>query len=163
SPAGRAPDTLGEMLAETADATRESSRGGARRRPGVVVAFSGSSAMSLVLAVDEEPLTIGRAGQAGSLLSDHLLPRSPCSPGATAAWSAGGGVRDLGSRNGPFVGGDQVPGEVTVESPRIIRAADTIVIPCLDVTGFQPVALQDGVVVGCRMHDALVAVDRAAA
>jgi hypothetical protein len=131
------------MLAETADATRESTRGEARPRPGVIVAFSGASAMSLVLAVDDEPLVIGRAGHA--LLPDDRLSRNHCSIAASAAgWT----VRDLGSRNGTFVDGEEVRGEITAPSPRIIRAADTIMVPCADVSTFLPTTTEDGVVVG---------------
>ena len=148
------------MLAETADATRDSGRRGAQPRAGVIVSFSGSSAMSLVLGVDDTPLVIGRAGQAGSLLPDDRLSRSHCS---IAASTAGWIVKDLGSRNGTFVDGEQVHGEVVVAAPRIIRAADTVMIPCLDVSGFHATTIVDDVVVGWRMSQALAAVDRAAA
>jgi DNA-binding NtrC family response regulator len=148
------------MLAETADATRETNRGEARPRPGVIVAFSGTSAMSLVLAVDDEPLVIGRAGHAGTLLPDDRLSRNHCS---ITASDAGWIVRDLGSRNGTFVDGEEVRGELTAPSPRIIRAADTIMVPCPDVSTFLPTTTEDGVVVGWRMRDALSAIDRAAA
>ena len=148
------------MLAETADATRESGRRGAQPRPGVIVAFSGSTAMSLVLALDDEPLVIGRAGQAGSLLPDDRLSRSHCS---IAASPSGWIVMDLASRNGTFVDGEEVHGEVAAPAPRIIRAADTIVIPCPDVSAFHATTTVDGVVVGWRMSEALAAVDRAAA
>ncbi|HEY3822510.1 MAG TPA: sigma 54-interacting transcriptional regulator [Polyangiaceae bacterium] len=148
------------MLAETADATRESTRGPARPRPGVIVAFSGASAMSLVLAVDDEPLVIGRAGQGGALLPDDRLSRSHCS---IAASSSGWTVRDLGSRNGTFVDGEPIRGEATAASPRVIRAADTLLVPCADVSTFAPTTTEDGVVVGWRMREALSAIDRAAA
>jgi transcriptional regulator with PAS, ATPase and Fis domain len=147
------------MLADTADATRDTTRHGAQARPGLIVAFSGTSAMSVVLAVDGEPLVIGRAGQAGSLLPDDRLSRSHCSIAASAA---GWIVRDLGSRNGTFVDGEEIKGEVVVPSPRIIRAADTIVLPRLDVSTFHPTTTDHGVVVGMAMRDALSAVDRAA-
>ena len=114
----------------------------------------------MVLAVDDEPLVIGRAGHAGTLLPDDRLSRSHCS----IAWSdAGWIVRDLGSRNGTFVDGEQVRGEVAATSPRLIRAADTLLIPCPDVSTFVPTTIENGVVVGWRMRDALAAVDRAAA
>ncbi len=148
------------MLDETADGTRESSRDGAQPRPGIVVAFSGVSAMSLVLAAGEEPLVIGRAGQAGALLSDHRLSRSHCSIAVTPdGWV----VRDLGSRNGTFVDGEPIEGEETFEAPCVVRAADTIVLPCADLTGFSSVATRDGAVLGWRMQAALAEVDRAAA
>jgi DNA-binding NtrC family response regulator len=147
------------MLAETADATRDSTRGDARPRPGVIVAFSGASAMSLAFAVDDEPLVIGRAGQAGTLLPDDRLSRSHCSVSATAS---GWIIRDLGSRNGTFVDGAAIRGEITASAPRVVRAADTILIPCPDVSTFVPTTTLDGVVIGARMRDALSAIDRAA-
>ena len=147
------------MLAETADATRESTRGEARPRPGVIVAFSGAAAMSPILAVDDEPLVVGRAGHAGTLLPDDRLSRNHCS---IAASPSGWIVRDLGSRNGTFVDGVEVKGEITASSPRIIRAADTILLPCADVSTFLPTTTEEGVVVGWRMRDTLAAVDRAA-
>jgi DNA-binding NtrC family response regulator len=148
------------MLAETADATRDTTRGEARPRPGVIVAFSGASAMSLVIALGDEPLVIGRAGHGGTLLPDDRLSRNHCSIAASASgWT----VRDLGSRNGTFLDGEEIHGEVAGLSPRIIRAADTLVVPCADVSAFSPTTTVDGVVVGWHMRDALSAVERAAA
>ncbi|HEY6460672.1 MAG TPA: sigma-54-dependent Fis family transcriptional regulator, partial [Polyangiaceae bacterium] len=148
------------MLVETADQSQGASRGDARARPGVIVAFSASSAMSLVLPVDGAPLVIGRAGEAGSLLPDDRLSRRHCSIAASAeGWT----VTDLGSRNGTFVDGEPALGELRSTPPRVVRAADTLVLPCADITGFQPVATEGGFVLGWRMRAALDAVDRAAA
>jgi len=157
---GAAPSTLGRMLAETADSTRDSTRHGAQPRPGLIVAFSGTSAMSVAVAVDDEPVVIGRAGETGSLLPDDRLSRSHCS---IAASPEGWIIRDLGSRNGTFVDGEAVSGEIVAPSPRIIRAADTIFIPCRDISTFQATTTEGGVVVGARTREALSAVDRAAA
>jgi DNA-binding NtrC family response regulator len=147
------------MLAETADASRELATGDARPRPGVIVVFSGSSALSLALPLDDAPLVIGRAGELGARLPDERLSRSHC----TIAVSSGGWlVRDLGSRNGTFVDGAPVEGEIALVSPTVIRAADTLVLPCADVSAFPGVTTAGGLVAGPRMRDALAAVDRAA-
>jgi DNA-binding NtrC family response regulator len=148
------------MLAETADATRESDRAGARPRPGLIVVFSGSSAMSLVLPLGDQPVVIGRAGQAGGHLPDDRLSRSHCS---IALSPSGWSVRDLGSRNGTFVDGEGLEGERVFASLRIVRAADTIVLPVRDVSTFLPATVEDGVVVGWAMREGLATVDRAAA
>jgi transcriptional regulator with PAS, ATPase and Fis domain len=147
------------MVAETAEDTPDASGTGAPARPGVVVAFSGTAAMSLALPIDDEPLQIGRAEQDESLLPDERLSRNHCS---IAVSPAGWVIRDLGSRNGTFVDGEPVSGEVVAMCPRIIRAANTIVLPYRDISAFRAVAVEDGIVVGRRMHDALAAVDRAA-
>jgi len=148
------------MLADTADETQEGSRNGAPARPGVIVAFSGTVAMSMVLPIGEEPLVIGRAEQDDSVLPDERLSRNHCSIFVSPA---GWAVKDLGSRNGTFVDGEPVNGELVAAAPRVIRAANTIVLPVRDVATFRAVTTQDGVVVGRKMHDALAAIDRAAA
>jgi transcriptional regulator with PAS, ATPase and Fis domain len=148
------------MLVETADSTQDSVDGEERPRPGLIVAFSGTSAMSLVLPLGDDPLVIGRAGEAGSLLPDHRLSRRHCS---IASSKEGWLIRDLGSRNGTFVDGAPIHGEILVKRPRTIRAADTILLPSHDVTGFRATTTDREVVVGHHMHDALSAVDRAAA
>src|SRR5580692_8125232 len=112
------------MVAETAEDTPDASGTGAPARPGVVVAFSGTAAMSLALPIDDGPLQIGRAEQDESLLPDERLSRNHCS---IAVSPAGWVIRDLGSRNGTFVDGEPVTGEVVAMCPRVIRAANTIV------------------------------------
>jgi DNA-binding NtrC family response regulator len=148
------------MLADTADGTRESEREGERPRPGVIVAFSGTSVMSLVLPLGDEPLVIGRALNGGALLPDDRLSRSHCS---IALSPAGWTVRDLGSRNGTFVDGEGVEGERLFTALRVVRAAETVLLPLRDVSTFLPTTAEDGLVVGHAMREALATVDRAAA
>ena len=53
-------------------------------------------------------------------------------------------------------------GERVAPAPRVIRAADTLILPCRDVTRYRPVVADGGALVGGAMQAALEAVDRAA-
>jgi len=148
------------VLAETLEGSRDARSGEARPRPGVIVAFSGGAALSVMLPLQGEPIVIGRAGEAGALLPDDRLSRNHCT---IATSESGWVVTDLGSRNGTFADGVPVEGESTLVAPRVIRAADTLIVPCEDLSDFQAVTIDGALVAGWRMRDALAAVDRAAA
>jgi transcriptional regulator with PAS, ATPase and Fis domain len=77
----------------------------------------------------------------------------------------GGGftIADLGSRNGTFVDGVQVRGVVRAAAPRVIRVADTLLVPCSDVSQVHAAAANGGgPVVGTKLHQALASIQRAA-
>ena len=148
------------MLADTADATRDSpiagaGRIGAHRR---LLGLGGDVARDSCRRARRVP--IGHAGDGGPMLPDERLSRSHFSVSHS---DDGWVVRDLGSRNGTFVDGRAIEGECVAVSPRTIRAADTLVIPCNNLAGFRAVTGEEGLVVGWRMQEALAAVNRAAA
>jgi transcriptional regulator with GAF, ATPase, and Fis domain len=146
---------------ETVDATRDTDDSpGRRARPGVLIVFSSTTPMFLALPMTAEGVTIGRAMNDGVLLPDERLSRSH----ATIEHSPGQGwtVRDLGSRNGTFVDGQRLQGAATFAAPKVIRAADTLLVPCADLAAL-PASLRQGkVVVGARLAAALATVARAA-
>src|SRR5580704_5581003 len=117
------------MLHETEDGTKQSSRAAGPERPGLVLVYSGLTPLfrPFAFAEDGSAFLSGRAGPAGAVVADRRLSREH----AEIAWSpAGWRVRDLSSRNGTFVDGVRVEGEVVVASPRIIRTGDTVFVPC---------------------------------
>jgi DNA-binding NtrC family response regulator len=159
------------MLGETEDATREPGRRDVDPRPGVVVVFSGATPLFYPFAVEvDAPLLVGRGGPIGEVLRDDRVSREHAEISLLGgSWR----VRDLGSRNGTFVDGVQVPakGEVTVPSLRVIRAGDTVLVPSEDVASaaYPPGPMSPtggaeagGPVIGSRLRRALGDVDRAA-
>jgi transcriptional regulator of acetoin/glycerol metabolism len=157
-----APGTLGHVSSETADATRDTDDAPSRRaRPGVLIVFSGAAPTFLALPMTAKGVAIGRDPSDGALLPDERLSRRH----ATVEYSPAQGwtVRDLGSRNGTFVDGQRLHGSATFPTaPKVIRAADTLLVACPDLTAL-PTALRDGdIVVGTRLAAALATVARAA-
>ncbi len=149
------------MSSETADATRDTDDAPSRRvRPGVLIVFSGTQSMFLAIPMTAKGVAIGRGTSDGGLLPDERLSRHH----ATIEHVPGQGwtVRDLGSRNGTFVDGQRLRGTATFAAPKVIRAADTLLVTCEDLAAL-PASLRDGdVVVGARLAGALAKVARAA-
>jgi transcriptional regulator with GAF, ATPase, and Fis domain len=146
-----------EMLEETADGSRDGADCDGAPRRGVIVVFSGRTTAFLPLGLDK-PLAIGREGAVGSLLPDDRLSRHHAQITLTAK---GFVIDDLGSRNGTFVDGVRVRGRIET-FPRVIRAADTLLVPCDDVARARRPAVEGGCVVGRALRESLTAVARAA-
>jgi DNA-binding NtrC family response regulator len=145
---------------ETADGTRDSSHRREGTQAGLIVVFTGATAASTPVRLDARGVAVGREGALRALWNDARLSRNHC----TIRLSPRGWVvQDLGSRNGTFVDGVPVTGEVVVPSPKVIRAADTLLLPVTDLAGYEPVAVDEGTVVGSKLRQALAIVDRAAA
>ena len=149
------------MLTDTADATRDSGRGGTLARPGVIIVFSGTSLLYLPFSVEKRPLTVGRAGDLESVLTDERLSRHHAEISVVdGQWV----VRDLGSRNGTFVDGHRVEGEVRVSALRVVRAAGTLIVPCADISRARmPEVNTSGTVIGTKLRDSLALVEHWAA
>ena len=150
------------MLHETEDGTKRSARGSGPVRPGVVLVHSGVTALfrPFAFAEDGSVFVSGRAGPAGSVVADRRLSREHAEISCSRA---GWRVRDLSSRNGTFVDGVRVEGEVVVPSPRVIRTGDTVFIPCIDIgTVVYPADEEGAPVVGTELRAAFDDVDRAA-
>jgi len=149
------------VSSETADATRDTDDAPSRRaRPGVLIVFSGVAPAFLALPMTPKGVTIGRGPTDGAVLPDERLSRHH----ATIEYSHAQGwtVRDLGSRNGTFVDGQRLHGSAAFHAPKVIRAADTLLVPCVDLTAL-PTSLRDGnIVMGARLAAALATVARAA-
>jgi DNA-binding NtrC family response regulator len=153
------------MREETVDDTREkTSRRGeglGGGRPGLVVLFSGARPMGLALAMRDDRIVLGRApGHAGVLLPDERLSRSHAEIQRTPI---GWVVRDLASRNGTFVDGVRIDRDTCLAAPRVIRVADTLLLPVDDIDAFEPTgASEEGPVVGPALKRVFDAVAHAA-
>jgi transcriptional regulator with GAF, ATPase, and Fis domain len=72
-------------------------------------------------------------------------------------------IADLGSRNGTYVDGRLIAGEVSACPPAIVRAGRTVVIAVADVRPFEGVSITtDGVVIGPTLRARWTAVETAA-
>jgi transcriptional regulator with GAF, ATPase, and Fis domain len=147
------------MLAETADGPQESRRTGSAGRPGLIIVFSGTAPLFVPLVLDGRPLLVGRDSPIGILVRDDRLSRQHARIGRSAdGWV----VEDLASRNGTFVDGVRVQGEVRVPSLRVVRVADTLMVPCDDADSAQPPTVEGDVILGSALREAMAAVARAA-
>jgi transcriptional regulator with GAF, ATPase, and Fis domain len=149
------------MLPETEDGTGRSARRATRARPGVILVHSGLSPAfrPFALPARESPLLVGREGPVGAIADDRRLSRRHAE---IARGSGGWRVRDLDSRNGTFVDGRAVRGEVLVDSVRVIRAGDSVLVPCDDVASVAYPGDDARTVVGTALRHALDDVERAA-
>jgi len=150
------------VSSETLDSTQDTDDAPERRapRPGVLIVFSGAASMFLALPVTAKGVAIGRVMSDGKLLPDERLSRRHVTVEylPVRGWT----LRDLGSRNGTFVDGQRLQGEATFAEPKVIRAANTLLVPCSDLAAL-PASLRSGdVVAGARLTEALATVGRAA-
>jgi DNA-binding NtrC family response regulator len=143
------------MLEETLESSREQPGKSSRARPGVIATFSAGATCWVALPVSSSGLVVGRA----ALPSDPRLSREHA---AISRGADGWRVRDLDSRNGTFVDGQAVRGTVTVESPRVLRLADSIFILVDDVDAVTAPRLERDMIVGSTLARSLDAVARAA-
>jgi transcriptional regulator of acetoin/glycerol metabolism len=138
---------------------------GGRAAPGLIEVWSSRRAtLSPLELAGGAPLVIGREGDAA--IDDRKLSRRhveiACAHGT---WR----VKDLDSHNGTFVDGEQIRGEVVRTSPpRVVRAGETLLVPCADVRMFRRggIELADGLVVGPTLraaHDAIAVAARTSA
>ena len=150
------------MRDETAESSRQIEGAENRVQPGLLAVFSGSKPLWMVIPVGSKPLVLGRApGSAGALLPDERLSRAH----ATITRSGEGWViRDSESRNGTFVDGVRITGTFEARAPRVIRVADTILLPIDDIAELasDPHDGPNDVVIGTRLRRALDAVAHAA-
>ena len=147
------------MLSETDAGTRDSRRSGSSGSRGVVVVFSGSTPVFLPVALNRGPLRVGRAGPLGEQLPDTRLSREHVD---IACLDEVFSIVDWGSRNGTFVDGERIHGEVQKQDMRVIRAGDTLIVPCDDIERASLSAQPNSPVMGSRLRLALDDLDRAA-
>jgi hypothetical protein len=131
--------------------------------PGAVVIFANHRPRCRLFRWEGEPIELGRLELAEDDVLDSLISRKHVSLGFDgAAWQ----VTDLGSRNGTFVRGNLVSGQLTVPTGTAIRIGGAVVVIVDDTLNFKRFGLgfRDGVVGGPLLRKALetVAVSRTA-
>ncbi|MGO8992394.1 MAG: sigma 54-interacting transcriptional regulator [Polyangiaceae bacterium] len=146
------PETLDDRRS-----TPQSKRGSA----GIVVVFCAGSPAFQWGALQGGRLRVGRGPDLGLLLDGRLSREHAEIAFDGERWT----VTDLGSRNGTFVDGRQIKGEVAFDAaPRMIRMGHTIALPVTD--GWQAVTakpMREGeLILGPRLRAALGDVERAA-
>jgi transcriptional regulator of acetoin/glycerol metabolism len=120
--------------------------------PGIVLIFSGSLPRLTALDLREVPEVLGRESMARFDIGDSRLSRRH----AELSFASGCFVvRDLGSRNGTFVDGQPVRGEVRLTSG-ILRVGDTVLLLSPDIRPYagRTVFLTGGTVIGPALHSA---------
>jgi hypothetical protein len=130
--------------------------------PGLVVVWSGRRALLTAIEVGARTVTVGRGDDASATIDDRRMSRRHAEVGfAGGRWR----LRDLDSRNGTFVDGVQVHGEVELDAIRALRTGDTLYLPCADVRRFRGAAVElgDGVVIGPTLRAVYADIDAAAA
>lgn len=120
----------------------------ARASPGIVVVFCAGAPASVAMAIPAGGLELGRDRLEEVGLADDKMSRRH----ARIERARGGlHVRDLGSRNGTFVGGARCPEDgAPVEPGDVIRLGHTLLLVVDDVDAFRerPTRDADGIVSG---------------
>lgn len=142
---------------DTQDATRPGREDTNAAIVGVMQVWSDAGATSRGVPVGSG-LTLGRGRPPALLLADTRISRAHCT---LAHADAGWRIRDEDSRNGTFVDGARIRGELRKFAPRVVRVGHCLVLPVGDLRG--DVALEDGVVVGPTLRRTRAAIDAAAA
>jgi DNA-binding NtrC family response regulator len=130
------------------------------RVPGLLRLFTGEAPMAQALPVSSEGLELGR----GAILGEVQDPRMSRRHARVQFDGRHFHVTDLGSQNGTFVDGEQVPAGTPREARRVIRMGDSLFVPSADVSllAKRGVALVDGFVRGPLLQQLLTEVARAA-
>jgi len=117
------PRILGAVQRSIEQETKEAKPTERRRSeplPALVITFTDGKPASRLVVVGPKPTVFGRGG-AGvhiPLAHDEELSRRHLAVSFDgSAWR----IADLGSRNGTFVDGERIEGEVVVDNPRVIR------------------------------------------
>lgn len=121
---------------------------------GLVVIFANRRPRFRVFRWEGAPLTLGRVELAEDDTQDPLISRQHLRLRFDGSnWLA----RDLGSRNGTFLGGAAFEGEVSVAPGSLLRVGGALLIPALDILGFQRygLGLREGIVGGPALRKAL--------
>src|SRR5262249_28340327 len=100
-------------------------------RPGLIVVWSGHAPVLEAFEITGDGVVLGR--ELLERLGDDRISRLP---GQVRAADGGLVVADLGSRNGTYVGGKRIDGEVWVQTPAVIRTGRTISVLVDDVRRF---------------------------
>jgi DNA-binding NtrC family response regulator len=114
--------------------------------PGLVLVFSGSQPQLSAMPVRSEPLLLGRDDVLGLTLDDGCLSRRHAQVSFEGSRFR---IRDLDSRNGTFVDGHRLRGELETTSA-LLRIGDTLLLLSDDVRPFERATIgrEEGVIVG---------------
>ena len=100
--------------------------------PRLVAVWSGGRPVCLDRPLTDDPLLIGRGGEADLVLADTSVSRAHARVRFDGAcWH----ITDLGSRNGTYVDGQRLRGELLLPAPRVIRVGDSVLVPLADLGG----------------------------
>ncbi|MCY1023796.1 sigma 54-interacting transcriptional regulator [Pyxidicoccus sp. MSG2] len=150
------PSTL-----QPSGASGGASGSGEEKVPGLLRLFSGDAAMAEVLPLRDGALELGRGAVELGEVQDPRMSRRHARVhfDGRRFW-----VTDLGSQNGTFVEGKQVPARTPQEVQRVLRMGDSLFVPCADVGPLarHGVVLRDGFVRGHAMQRLLAEVARLA-
>jgi DNA-binding NtrC family response regulator len=129
--------------------------------PGLVLVFSGEKPHLAARAVRSEPLLLGRDDVLGLTLDDTCLSRRHAHVSHEGSRFR---IRDLDSRNGTFVDGHRLRGELE-SGGALLRIGDTILLLSDDIRPYQHATItrDDGVIVGPTLSPVWQAIARAAA
>src|SRR5262245_45072156 len=129
--------------------------------PGLVLVFAGRQPTLGAIALENGAVEIGRGEVGGIPLQDAAISRRHARISYDGRrWT----VEDLGSRNGTFVNGAQVPGEISGDELRVVRLGGSIFLLCADVRRFWSglVEVREGMVIGPTLRESLEAIERSA-
>lgn len=150
----------GPTLDQSELASIDGVRRGARV-PGLLRVFGGDVAMAVPLPLAGEALELGRGSAALGSVQDARMSRRHARVhfDGQRFW-----VTDLGSHNGTSVDGEPLPAGAPREVREVMRAGDSLFVPCADLSGHQQqgVITRDGFVRGPAMQALLAEVTRAA-
>lgn len=118
--------------------------------PRLVAVWAGGRPVCLDRRVGSAGVAVGRGGDADLVLDDGSVSRVHARIGFDGAcWT----VRDHESRNGTFVDGRRIRGEVVAAQPRVIRLGDALLVPLGDLGGpLAPPEVSGTRVVGARLR-----------
>jgi transcriptional regulator with AAA-type ATPase domain len=151
--------TRGKETIEDEDRSSESDE---PARPGLVLVFAAAQPMMRVVELPKGGITLGRDDVGPLPLPDERASRQH----AQVSHSSGRFVvRDLGSRNGTWLGGRRLAPEGVASGDAVLRLGQSVLLLCDDVTPLlhqAPPDMHSDVVAGPRVRHALEQVQRAA-
>jgi len=131
-----------------------------RAEPGLVVVFTRGEPASMIIPLVDGELLVERSLLAARGADDARMSRQHVE---VSFGGSGWRFRDLGSRNGSFVDGARLGADpVSVAAPRVLRAGDTLFLPCAELNDYGAPEIEDGLVVGPSLRRVLDHVGRVA-
>lgn len=119
-------------------------------QPGLVLAWGPAELTAHDRAPLAASLVVGRSASCEWCLEDHMLSRTHF---VVAPAGAGRHVlRDLGSRNGVFLDGERVAGEVELRPGAVVRAGGCLFVMVEDLGRLGPPDADEDVAMGGRFH-----------
>jgi DNA-binding NtrC family response regulator len=128
--------------------------------PGVILAFSGGNAQVVAMPLSDGSLEVGRAENIAGRIDDGRISRRHARILYDGRRFT---VLDLGSQNGTFVDGEQIPSNTAKEVSRLIRIGDSLIVVVRDVRPAEKHGIRavDGFLRGAAMQALLDEVGRA--